>query len=261
MRPSKNYRLLKLKKPFSYGAISGCFLFFCWLGILIFNPWQELYAKDFGIEGHVFSIIEEDILKVIKHKLAKVDLDELNKKMQERTRGYVERPSVVKGIANAEKTKEFSYDPTYELAEDIKDNQEKLIYKAGTKINPLESIPLREALIFIDGDDKSQVNLALKLRQKYNNKAKIILVKGSPLQLQRNHKKDKIWFYFDQAGFITQKLGITEVPALVTQDGLKLKIQLIGENESKIILESNIEEESKKTKATARNSITSMEVR
>ena len=55
--------------------------------------------------------------------------------------------------------------------------------------------------------------------------AKIILVKGSPLKLQR---KEKIWIYFDQGGILTSKLGITQVPALVVQEGLQLKIKIFG---------------------------------
>ncbi len=228
MRASKIYRLLKLVKPFSYGVISGCFLFFCWLGVLFFNPWQELHAKDFGIEGHSYKIIEEDMLKVIEQRLSKVDLEQLNNKMTEKTKAYIERPTMVSGITRAKETQEFFYDPTYILEEDIKDHRGIIIHPKGTKVNPLNSVPLREALIFIDGDDHSQVELALSLRAKLQGKAKIILVKGSPLQLQRNHKKDKIWFYFDQAGYLTRKFGINQVPALVTQEGVALKVTLIG---------------------------------
>ena len=72
-------------------------------------------------------------------------------------------------------------------------------------------------MLFIDGDDELQVKFALK------GQAKIILVKGSPLKLQR---KEKIWIYFDQGGILTSKLGITQVPALVVQEGLQLKIKI-----------------------------------
>jgi conjugal transfer pilus assembly protein TraW len=180
------------------------------------------FAKDFGIEGHVFPIIEEDILKVIEKRLANIDMDKVNRKMQEETKAYVERPTPVSSIKKAKKNREIFFDPTYILPEDIYDHNHQLIHVAGTKVNPLEHVPLRENLAFIDGDDESQVKLALK----YPNRLKIILVKGSPLQIQREHK---IWIYFDQAGFITKKLGITEIPAFVEQDGLKLKIKIIGE--------------------------------
>ena len=71
----------------------------------------------------------------------------------------------------------------------------------------------------------------MNLYREREEKLKIILVKGEPLKLQRELKKQKIWIYFDQAGFLTQKLEIKEVPALVTQDGLRLKISIIGETQ------------------------------
>ena len=131
----------------------------------------------------------------------------------------VERPTSVTGITKAKESKEFFYDPTYVLTHDIRDHNNQLLHPAGTKVNPLEFTPLKEALLFIDGDDDSQVKFALK------QQAKIILVKGSPLKLQR---KEKIWIYFDQGGILTSKLGITQVPALVTQEGLQLKIKIFG---------------------------------
>lgn len=180
-------------------------------------------AKDFGIEGHTYEIIEEDILKFIERKLAQVDLKKLNQEMKTKTTEYVNRPTPVKGITRATESKITYYDPTYILQEDIKDHEGRLIHKAGKRINPLEYLSLGENLIFIDGDDSEQVDLALTLNAV--GKTKIILVKGSPIELQR---KNKIWVYFDQAGMITRKLGITEVPAFVDQENLKLRIKFIG---------------------------------
>ena len=175
------------------------------------------FAKDFGIEGHTFPIIEENILEVIEKRLAKIDLKQLNAELKQKTQEYVENPPAAKGITKAKENKVIYFDPTYVVPNDIYNHLGILISeKKGTRINPLEHIALRESLIFIDGDDEEQVSYALSLSD-----ANIILVKGSPLKLQRKHKR---WIYFDQAGVMTTKLGITEVPALVEQDRLKLRI-------------------------------------
>lgn len=189
---------------------------------------EDSYAKDFGIEGHTYPIIEEDMLKVIAKRLEKIDMEQFNQKLADQTKQYVETPPAVRAISKAKNTREFFYDPTYVLQEDIKDHQGIIIHNKGTEINPLISTSLTQNLIFIDGDDDEQVELALKIREKKQNRLKIILVKGSPLKLQRKHK---IWIYFDQAGFITQKLGISEVPALVEQYELSLKITIIGKQD------------------------------
>lgn len=184
---------------------------------------SHAYAKDFSVAGHTFEILEENILKVIEARLQKIDLAKLNREMKAHTQKYIERPNAVEGITTAKESKVFFYDPTYTVPQDIKDHNGKLLHIAGTKINPLEHMPLSEALIFIDGDDKRQIEFALKLRKEKANKLKIILIKGSPLKLQKQHK---VWIYFDQAGIITKKLGITQVLALVEQDGLRLKISV-----------------------------------
>lgn len=183
------------------------------------------FAKDFGTGAHVFPIIEDDILKVIETTLKFIDMDKVNKEMEDKTKKYVERPNEVKGIIKAKEQKNFHFDPSYRLAENIYDHNNFLLHEAGIIINPLEHTSLLESLIFIDGDDEKQIDLALKIRKEKQDKLKIILVKGSPLKIQRNHK---IWIYFDQEGFITTKLGIKEVPALVEQDGLKLKVNIFG---------------------------------
>jgi len=59
---------------------------------------------------------------------------------------------------------------------------------------------------------------------KNKNAAKIILINGSPLELQ---KKYKLWVYFDQSGILTTKFGIKHVPATVSQEGKRLKIREI----------------------------------
>jgi conjugal transfer pilus assembly protein TraW len=197
---------------------------------------DQVNAKDFGNQGHVFNIQEEDILEVIKKQLSKVDLDAFNAQILKKTIDHVENPPAVVGISNYTKDKnkekeEYYYDPTYILDKDIYDTKGNVLHYRGTKVNPLEFVPLREALIFIDGDNEDQLKLALDIRNqksKIDKRIKIILTKGSPLKIQRKHK---IWIYFDQRGILTSKLGIKQVPALVEQYGLLLKIRLIDTGE------------------------------
>jgi conjugal transfer pilus assembly protein TraW len=194
------------------------------LAIIIFA--HHVSAKDFGIEGHTFPIIEEDILKVIEKKLGNIDIDKFNKEIQNKTKEYIERPKAVFGIKKAKERKVSYFDPSYKVPENIYDHNNNLLHEADKIINPLEHTTLQHSMIFIDGDDEEQVKLALDIISKKQGKLKIVLVKGSPLKIQRKHK---IWIYFDQAGFITNKFGIKEVPALVEQEGLKLKITIMGD--------------------------------
>jgi conjugal transfer pilus assembly protein TraW len=180
----------------------------------------SVQAKDFGTVGHTYEIKEQDLIEYIKSKLQKVDLEAPQEEMQEKVRSKVERPKAVPDITNAQEDKTWYFDPTYVLQEDLKDHEGKIIHKKGYKVNPLEKTRLSKALIFIDGDEELQVKYALK--ESLDKQVKIILTKGSPLELQKKHK---VWIYFDQFGFLTTKLGIKRVPAIVNQEGLRLKIQ------------------------------------
>ena len=50
---------------------------------------------------------------------------------------------------------------------------------------------------------------------------KPILVGGSYLALMQSWH---VPVYYDQQGLLTRRLGITQVPALVSQEGLRLRI-------------------------------------
>lgn len=198
---------------------------FVYISVSVFS--SEACAKDFGIQGHVFNIEEQDILTIIEEKLKTLDVNALKESMVNKTRDYVNRPPRVVGITKATEVREYSYDPTYTVPEDIKDHTGKLLHAKGRKVNPLEFVPLKSELIFIDGDDSEQVAFAMahcKKLEKQNKQAKIILISGSPLDLQKEHN---IWIYFDQAGALTKKFSITQVPAIVSQDDLLLKISII----------------------------------
>ena len=80
---------------------------------------------------------------------------------------------------------------------------------------------LRSPLLFLDGDDPDQ--LAWALKQDAN--AKLILVRGAPLELMKARQRR---FYFDQGGKLTTKFGIRSVPARVRLDGRVLEVSEIA---------------------------------
>ena len=55
----------------------------------------------------------------------------------------------------------------------------------------------------------------------YQGRVKPILTAGSYLNLMRSWR---VPVYYDQQGLLTRRLGIRQVPALVSQDGLRLRI-------------------------------------
>ena len=183
-------------------------------------------AADLGTRGTIYPIEEQDPIVLIQSKLKRMEergeLQRYNQELQKKTKVAIERPKPVERMSKAHENRVVYYDPTYEVPEDIKDHTGRIFYKKGARINPLETVNLSQGLLFFDGDDEEQMAFARgKLKE---SPVKLILVKGAPLALS---EQLKVPVYFDQAGLLTKKLHIGNVPALVTQDNLLLRIEEI----------------------------------
>ena len=169
-----------------------------------------------GIFGETFEIHEMDLLEKIQTRLLQMQkdgsLEVENEKIKERILGNIETPQAIAGVKTTEKERTFEYDPTIELTQDLTDRKGRIFARKGDRFNPLDTVNLSKPLLFIDGDDEKQIQWAISKSEFW--KSKIILVKGTPLKLQERLKRD---IYFDQHGFITNKLVITQVPAIVFQ--------------------------------------------
>ena len=185
----------------------------------------EVLARDYGQRGTVFPVIERDLLEQIHSRLTQMERSgetaRLNEELKRRTIARVNRPDPVAGIVRASEARRWHFDPTITLAADIRGAKGELIHAAGTRVNPLDSVGLRVDLLFLDGDDPDQ--LAWALKQDAN--AKLILVKGAPLELMKARQRR---FYFDQGGKLTERFGIRSVPARVRQQGRLLEISEIA---------------------------------
>ena len=179
-------------------------------------------AKDYGQVGTVFPVAEPDLLRVIEMKLkamqANGQIDAMNQHLRTRTEAKVRRPDPVPGIEVATRARTWLYDPSIVIDHDIRAHKGNLIAPAGRRVNPLDYVAVTTPLVFIDGDDEAQVAWALK---RFDDRAKLILVKGAPLELMTRRQRR---FYFDQAGTLTTKFGITHVPAVVVQAGQAMRV-------------------------------------
>lgn len=182
-------------------------------------------AKDFGIRGNNHSISEQPFLEMMHERLQKVDMEKERKKMEQIARMRIHNPLPITNVTSATENKTFYYDPTYILDEDAILPDGTMLHPAGTSVNPLEYIEFDRKLIFIDEREQNQVNwLKNKLEEDVESELenKIILVGGSPLKLQ---EELGVNIYFDQQGALTTTFGITHTPAILIQEGLRLKVK------------------------------------
>lgn len=184
----------------------------------------EAPAKDLGVIGTAYPVIERDLIEVIQERLRQKtesgELKALNQTMLDRSKRYARRPSGV-SLPRAKDYRAVAVNPVYTLDQDITDAEGKLLFKAGAQVNPLEIRPLTKTLCFIDGDDPQQVAwittyCANDARNKW------ILVNGDMGAL--NQHTGWRW-YFDQRGVLTQRFGLQAVPAVIRQNGGRLYVE------------------------------------
>ena len=182
-------------------------------------------AEEMGTIGPTYAIEEPHLLKAIEQQLrAKERSGELARLEDEAKRRIVEaieHPIPLPGITRTETARSFYFDPSIVVRENITDAKGNILVPAGTRQNPLEVVSLSKHLLFFDGTDARQVEWARQLIARDEGKVKPILVAGSYLALMARWQ---LPVYFDQQGALTRKLGITHVPALVSQEGLQLRI-------------------------------------
>jgi len=186
-------------------------------------------ALDLGVIGPAYTIAEPDLLVELQTKLSEKartgELQELERAARQRIVAGIETPLPVPGLARSAHPRTFYFDPSVVVGEPIVDAQGHVLVAAGTRTNPLDVVSLSQPLLFFDGRDAAQVRQAKALIERYGGKVKPILTAGSYLNLMRRWR---FAVYYDQQGTLVQKLGIREVPALVSQEGKRLRIDALA---------------------------------
>jgi len=186
------------------------------------------HAQDLGVIGPVYPIAEPSLLEVILAKLRVADANGVMARLQRDTQASVKRsieqPAPVERITKTTKARSFYYDPSIVVPYAITDAEGKVIVAPGTTVNPLDTVSLSKRLLFIDARDAAQIGRARGILDEHGGKVKVILTGGSYLELMRHWKRP---VFYDQQGQLTEQLGIRHVPALVTQEGRRLRIDEI----------------------------------
>lgn len=185
-----------------------------------------VFAHDLGVIGKTFQIAEPDMIVAMKLRMISLEktgyFKQLQVALEKQSAHYAARPLSVTGLTKTVIEKFWFYDPTILMSQNIYSPDGHLLVKAGTRYNPLTKINLDETLIFYDADDKDQKTWATKIDATFKGKNKLILVNGSVFdEEKRVHKL----IYFDQMGRLVSRFHIQHVPAMVYQEGLRLKIE------------------------------------
>ena len=186
---------------------------------------QPVAAKDLGVRGATWPVAEPDLLAEIEARLLQLhrsgELARLEDEARERARQRLEEPEPVPGIALARELRSRPFDPAIVVARDIRTPDGTLIAAAGTRIDPLERLPLTRDLLFVDGRRDAEIAWALERMRSGDRPAKIVLLAGRPLDLMHRHRRP---FFFDTGGQLAARFGIAATPTLVERDGARLRL-------------------------------------
>lgn len=210
------------------------------VGVVAVFP-LNLYAKNCGVYGAIYSISEPDMLSAIHMKLSLMqssgELEAQKKKFVSNVIKHILRPTPVSGVRdlNGQKPNIWIFNPSVVLDHTITNTTGQVVAVAGTKVNPLRIKSFNETLIFINGDNQKQLNWVSHEVQKLKNNSinnaqiKIILVNGD---INQTAKELKERVYFDQHGVLCKRFGIKHTPTMVSQaviNGVKIPRLMIRE--------------------------------
>lgn len=182
-------------------------------------------ARDLGVIGPTWPIAEPHLLHDIEQRLrSKEDSGELNRQWQQlraRARQQLETPPPVLGLRTTQQARTFYLDPSYTLQRNVLDGDGHLLFAAGTRHNPLDILSLSSHLLLFDARDPRQTRLARRLLAHYKQRLKLILVAGSWQALRKRWQQP---VFYDQHGVLSRRLEIRQVPALISQQGTRLRV-------------------------------------
>ncbi|KQP23392.1 type-F conjugative transfer system protein TraW [Pseudorhodoferax sp. Leaf267] len=197
------------------------------IGLLLALVWAARLAAatDLGTLGPTYPIAEPHLLQQIAQRLGALqragELVKLEQAARSRSTHIVRHPPPVEAVRTTTAARSFRVDPSVVLAENVLGPQGELLFAAGTRANPLDVVQLSRPLLFFDARDPRQVQQARVLQAGQPGRPKPVLTGGSYLDLMQ------AWgvpVYYDQRGLLTRRLGIAQVPALVSQEGRQLRV-------------------------------------
>lgn len=175
-------------------------------------------GQDLGTVGPVWAISEQDMRLAMALEAADVDWAAHQEVLRE------EASTITANLDGwqvpvAQHTSTRYVDPSITVAEDIygyvRDDDGSfrwdVLYKAGTRANPLEQARPKTWQLIIDATSDEQMRLAEQIMAKHYHRVSLVLTRGDPGALA---KEWDFPVYFAQELHFT-RLGVTHTPSLV----------------------------------------------
>lgn len=178
----------------------------------------SIYAKDLGVYGTTWDIIEIDMRQLLVQDASDVDWDRVQKGLKNGAEKYVNEPDPFH-LFPAVETKTRYIDPTVVATQDIispivtpeGDYQWKVVVRKGESRNSLDYYRPNQNMLFYDARDEKQLNLAIAAQQEFGGRLKLVQTAGSVNPTSEITRMPV--FYINQ--YIIDRLEIRHAPSMV----------------------------------------------
>ena len=175
--------------------------------------------------GPLHDITEPDILEAMEEKAEKYNwqasLDQAKEKLSKADNGLL--PPL--DIPAAKRSREYSIDPSVVVRRDITLPDGRIVAKKGTVVNPLDYIPFPNFYAIYDPSDKRQDKIVHQWLSLHPNMTILATNNNREATEKLGHP------VFPLPETIRARFQIDEVPAIISQDGSKIKIQVVSVKE------------------------------
>ena len=172
-----------------------------------------VFAKDLGVIGVVYPIIEKDALDEIQSRAKQINWGNYFSKDKIEKIIKNHKPGDLKTLPKAKKDRIFSVDLTYALDFDIPDGSGNILYPKGYTFNPLDYVIFPNILVVIDGDDREQIDWFKGSKYAQDPSVMLLITEGSYWNLTEKLKRPVFYATSD----ILQKFQISNLPSVVYQ--------------------------------------------
>lgn len=187
-------------------------------------------AKDLGVQGSVWPITERDIRELVMESAARADWQAVQKDLEKSAKEYADNLPR-RTVSVAARTETRWIDPSITVDSDIKvpvkqangEYEWQVMYRAGTRVNPLKTAAPRNAMFFFSGSDAEQVALMKRLWAAAPGMIMPIDVSGSNVQKLSETAGFPV-FYAHEA--MLSRFSINRAPSLLYAGSGEHRLQL-----------------------------------
>ena len=123
------------------------------------------HLGDFGNRGYIYPIDEPDIMELMQRRALKVDWQKakqhaIDNFWNEQSKRFFPMPTAKSSVSRV-------VDPTFMVAQDIKDLAGNYIAREGDMVNPLDKLPFTDAIVIFNPKRKDEVEVAKLLKARF----------------------------------------------------------------------------------------------